>query len=328
MYCKGVNLVKAFKKDPEFAWEYFINWGLRVSYSKITGNTLRSKHYANRKVLAPEKGNELLTQAIVDDKAYMAGRFGNVELGFIIETTLNQKGLLKELRAQHTTDKCINCGFFPPTEKMFSKFANEMIQSIQQCDLMCVWYNIMEDYLIKKYLNKKSMLTHRNIFDFWNFDVPFTYALKGKKVLVISPFDTLIKKQYLKRELLFSNSYILPAFNLATIKAVQTSAGSKDDRFSDWFDALDYMYHEAIKINFDIALLGCGAYGYPLAAKLKQAGKIAIHMGGVTQILFGIKGGRWDAHPYASKLYNEYWVRPTGSDIPQNANSVENGCYW
>ncbi|MGD9679059.1 MAG: hypothetical protein AB7V16_12015 [Vulcanibacillus sp.] len=328
MYFKGVNPVKAFIKDPQFAWEYFFNWGIRVSYSKITGNTIRSKHYAGREVLSSERGNKLLTQAIVEGKPYMAGRFGNVELGFIIEALLKQKDLLKELRDKHTKEKCINCGFFPPTHIMFLKFKNEMLQSIQQCDLMCVWYNIMEDYLIKKYLSNESILTHRNIFDFWQFDVPFTYALKGKKVLVVSPFDTLIKNQYSKRELLFSNSYVLPAFDLTTIKAVQTSGGATDDRFSDWFEALDYMYNEAMKLDFDIAILGCGAYGYPLAAKLKQAGKIAIHMGGVTQILFGIKGARWDVHPQASKLYNEYWVRPTELDKPKNADSVEDGCYW
>lgn len=31
-------------------------------------------------------------------------------------------------------------------------------------------------------------------------------------------------------------------------------------RFNDWFEALDYMVEEALKIPFDIALIGCGAY--------------------------------------------------------------------
>ena len=53
------------------------------------------------------------------------------------------------------------------------------------------------------------------------------------------------------------------------------------------------MYTEAVKIDFDTAIIGCGAYGFPLAAKLKAAGKQAFHMGGATQLLFGIKGSRW-----------------------------------
>ena len=33
-------------------------------------------------------------------------------------------------------------------------------------------------------------------------------------------------------------------------------------------------------------------------------------MSGATQLLFGIKGKRWDDHPVISKLYNPAWVRP------------------
>ena len=83
-----------------------------------------------------------------------------------------------------------------------------------------------------------------------------------------------------------------------------------------------------VKIDFDVALIGCGAYGFPLAAKLKQAGKVTILMGGVTQMLFGIKGSRWDTHPVASKLYNEHWVRPKPKERPVNADTVEGACYW
>ena len=42
--------------------------------------------------------------------------------------------------------------------------------------------------------------------------------------------------------------------------------------------------------DYDIALIGCGAYGFPLAAHAKRMGKQAIHMGGSLQLLFGIRG--------------------------------------
>ena len=68
--------------------------------------------------------------------------------------------------------------------------------------------------------------------------------------------------------------------------------------------------------------------GFPLAAKLKKAGKKAIHMGGVLQVLFGIKGASWDNDPVVSSLYNEYWVRPSDSEKPKSFGTVEGGCYW
>ncbi|MGG6498696.1 UNVERIFIED_CONTAM: hypothetical protein NY603_37795, partial [Bacteroidetes bacterium 56_B9] len=79
---------------------------------------------------------------------------------------------------------------------------------------------------------------------------------------------------------------ILPAFDLQTIKAVQTIGNYIDSRFNTWFDALEFMKNEIDKREYDICLLGCGAYGLPLAAHIKRTGKKAIHMGGSLQLLF------------------------------------------
>ena len=88
------------------------------------------------------------------------------------------------------------------------------------------------------------------------------------------------------------------------------------------------MYKEALNIDFDIALIGCGAYGLPLAVQLKRAGKQAIHIGGALQLLFGIKGTRWENKPEASILFNEYWIRADLSERPRRLDQVEGGCYW
>ena len=65
-----------------------------------------------------------------------------------------------------------------------------------------------------------------------------------------------IRQQYEKnRERIFPGTDILPAFELKTLKAVQTIAGEKDARFATWFEALDYMYQEAMKFDFDIAII-------------------------------------------------------------------------
>lgn len=108
---------------------------------------------------------------------------------------------------------------------------------------------------------------------------------------------------------------------------VQSIAGESTS-FDNWFDALDYMTEEALRRDFDIAIIGCGAYGFPLAARLKAAGKQAIHLGGAVQIMFGIIGSRWYSVPAVRKMFNEYWVHPSADEIPKNAEKVEGGCYW
>ena len=121
---------------------------------------------------------------------------------------------------------------------------------------------------------------------------------------------------------------MLPDFELKTIKAVQTIAGQKSE-FETWFDALDSMKEKIRNIDFDIAIIGCGAYGFPLASFVKDLGKQAIHLGGVTQLLFGIKGKRWEEWKHYTELRKnngENWIY--SDEIPENYKKIEGGCYW
>lgn len=51
-------------------------------------------------------------------------------------------------------------------------------------------------------------------------------------------------------------------------------------------------------------------------------------MAGATQLLFGIRGKRWDDHPILSRLYNDAWVRPGDGEGIRNKDAVEGGSYW
>ncbi|MDZ4290077.1 MAG: hypothetical protein U0984_19075, partial [Prosthecobacter sp.] len=127
--------------------------------------------------------------------------------------------------------------------------------------------------------------------------------------------------------LLFQDQRVLPEFELKTYKSVQSIANTKT-RFATWFDALEFMKEQVGQIDFDVAILGCGAYGFPLAAHVKRMGRKAIHLGGATQILFGIKGKRWENIPDVSILMNEHWQRPMPSEMPDGGDKVEGGAYW
>ena len=58
------------------------------------------------------------------------------------------------------------------------------------------------------------------------------------------------------------------------------------------------------KQDYDICLIGAGAYGFPLAAHVKRKGKKAIHLGGALQLLFGVKGKRWEDPNYGVNEWN------------------------
>lgn len=75
---------------------------------------------------------------------------------------------------------------------------------------------------------------------------------------------------------------------------------------------------------FDVALVGAGAWSLPLVAHAKKLGKKGLHLGGQLQLLFGIKGGRWDR----GNFYNEAWLRPLSEERPTGFMRMEKGAYW
>lgn len=313
-----------------------VNWYLdemksvvRRVYKKTTGKQLKSTRYAGRNVYDENSGSDYLRRLITGNQPFMACRYGQVELETMaaVYEFINNGDDRKLNHVISKGDIFNNAGFFPKNRECVVEFGKIMLECSSEIDMLGVWYIPYEEYFASQ-LAPKAALTFLRTFEPWNEMIPWTCELTGKNVLVIHPFDKTINSQYLIRDKIFNNEEILPKFNLITYPAVQTIAGNTDSRFSTWFEALEMMYDDCIKIDFDIAILGCGAYGLPLACKLKKAGKQVVHIGGATQLLFGIKGSRWDNHPVVSKLYNEYWVRPDKSEIPKNAQRVENKCYW
>lgn len=283
---------------------------------------------ANGKVQTAEEINNCIKDMILSGNPFLAGRFGATEL-FCVRTF--------DFEVESKYDKVLSqmenwSGFFPSKKELGDKFKNLMLDLLPEANVMGIWMLPFEEYYLNSYGNKQLKTTYLLDLEPWSSpEKPWSAALKGKKVLVIHPFKETIERQYKRREEIFPGTDILPKFELITLKAVQTVAGEEDNRFSTWFDALEWMYQEAMKIDFDVAIIGCGAYGFPLAAKLKQAGKQAIHLAGATQLLFGIKGKRWEentAFSYVQKFFNDAWVYPSDEDKPKEASKVENGCYW
>lgn len=311
--------------------DYQLNYtkGLfRAAIRKLIGRDRYAlKKYNGKPILSLQNANDYMRISIENNEPFMAGRFGDGELRSVVCYLNRKMGLSKAYPDYIRTAITRNAGLFPGTDDAIDRFAEIMLNSCCSVDVLAVWFNLMEDYIYSHFGPQNQTCVYlKSLEPFW-FDNPWSGALKGKRVLVIHPFEETIKAQYSKREFLFENPGVLPEFELITLKAIQ-SIGGESDRFSTWFDALDWMYNQTMSMDFDISLIGCGAYGFPLAAKIKESGKIAIHMGGVTQILFGIKGGRWDNRPDYVALYNEHWCRPSETEKPKAASNVENACYW
>lgn len=178
--------------------------------------------------------------------------------------------------------------------------------------------------MVKKYAAKDVKLLSNAVNNILFYDDVWTTALEGKKVLIVHPFIDTIRMQYEKRDKLFTTTKLPTFSNIEFVRAIQSNAGENNKiEFSSWFDALETMKLEIAKKDFEVALIAAGAYGLPLAAYVKGLGKQSIHMASNLQILFGIRGKRWDNWPGWAEKFNEYWVYPSENETPSGKNNVE-----
>ena len=318
--------------------------GLRKLYGKLFAPK-RGEY--DRGITDPDKASELIYNLLASGKPCMIARYGAFELASVI----NYLGVRNPRRSllDYITGKepqwwwnkrlmvfmQSNAGFFPSTEENLMKFGEMMVEDSKQVDILGSWLSDEE------HLNEQLKNAHRVhlmlLEPFWGTK-PWSRVLKGKKVLVVHPFAETIKTQYDKRHELFLKDDTLPDFeSFEVVRAVQSIGG--ESSYKDWFESLDFMKSEIENHDFDVCLIGCGAYGFPLAAHVKRKGKQAIHLGGALQLLFGIRGKRWEDPNYGVKewgissgtysgLLNEYWVRPSKEEKPKSAGKVEGSCYW
>lgn len=277
--------------------------------------------------LNKEQANEYLYQCLNADKPFFAGRLGSNELECMVEYyyLLNRENGGND--AYHDNLKLFmkqGAGFYPTEDAYLDRFVQLYTENLKQLDLVwCMWLSRFENQLYERFIPQVPISIYYDLVLPFHITKPWTKALEKKKVLVIHPFEDSIIENYAVRDKLFDNPDLLPEFQLLTLKAVQ-SLGDEMPEYNTWFDALEYMKNKIARMDFDIALIGAGAYGFPLGAYIKEIGKKAVHIGGRLQILFGIKGRGWDDWG----IYNDYWKSPKESEKPKGYKSVEAGRFW
>ena len=274
-----------------------------------------------KKDYSGQSASDAIFKLLNSDSPAMICRFGQMELTAIkkiIEIESKKRKYLKD----DFYGLSNNAGFFPVKLELLQKFKDRTLKDIKEIDVLGSW--LIDELIFSKELKMVKKIDLPDL-EPYNQAIPWSRVLENKKVLVIHPFAKTIASQYKNRNKLFDDKRVLPKFELKTLTAVQ-SIGGKSSEFETWFDALNYMEKKISKIDFDIAIIGCGAYGFSLAAHIKRMGKKAVHLGGATQLLFGIKGKRWENSDF--KFINKYWVSPSTNDKPKDFKTVEGGCYW
>lgn len=320
-------------------YQIFVLKSIRKLYLILFKN---QKEFKPECIQDPDLASKIIYDALMVDKPCMISRFGSTELTC----------LANYIGVHHEKGQCMNyitgksnpwwwepsiinqmqnwSGFFPRSIPKIEQFCELILKDMKEVDVLGSW--LSNELIFRSEISKAQKVRLVYLEPFWA-NQPWTAALKNKKILVVHPFSETIERQYKKRKVLFKND-LLPEFELITIQAVQ-SLGGVSSKHKDWFEALESMKRKIDQVDFDICLIAAGAYGFPLAAYVKRKGKKAFHLGGSLQLLFGIKGKRWENNDYGKalnlnypSLFNEYWVRPNTYEKPTSSAQVEDNCYW
>lgn len=274
-------------------------------------------------LLRHEDANRHIHDLIVSGQPLLISRIGHTE-GRIVGEWLFRAGHYGQLTHKQAHQ---NAGIFPVEGSLLTRFSEIYSAALGEVDLLGFWQTSYQARWLAS-LRKRPPLAPLESLEPYFHPQPWSSALAGRRVLVVHPFARSIASQYRQhRQSLFTNPEILPEFELDVLAPPQTLAPATGG-YADWQVALETLISQALARPFDLALLGCGAYGMPLGAAIKRAGRQAIHLGGSLQLLFGIRGRRWDALPTFQPLFNHDWVRPSAEETPQRAEAVDAGCYW
>ena len=268
-------------------------------------------------------GNNFISHYLKISKPFIAGKIGGAELKLLYAYLNN----IKQSQADIIEVSTIS-GVQPYNKENVAKYANCLLDALSSVDALAMWDRVIPGF--EQHICEKSECYPIRLHDlepYYYDEKPWCHQLKGKNVLLISPFTESAKKQYAQKDKVWPYG-LLPDFNLLTIKYPTSNLLSKNPVDKSIFDFVNETNDKIDKVDFDVAIIGAGAASLLLASHIKQQGRSAIHMGGATQILFGIRGNRWDNFPQFQKFFNEHWIRPSKDETPEKANLAESGCYW
>ena len=245
---------------------------------------------------------------------------------------------LKQIQQLHVYQLVNNAGIYVASEGDIKDYVMASLRAFQHSSLMAIWDRKgwpAQDRLIS--LAKRPTIQAQALepFYFLNKGPTWMDILKGKSVLIVSPFAKTFQQQ-------LDSGNIKKAFTedwfqdttFSFIKPPVTFAGNHGSR--PWtvpFKEFQEELRAQIALNKpDLCLVSCGGYGLPVCDFLfTELGVSAFYVGGALQLFFGVLGNRWLTNPTIQKYVQanpDAWVRPSEEERPPNLQQVERGCYW
>lgn len=279
-----------------------------------------------------------LESALTEKKGCLIGRNGSTEL-----TTLFYYDIHNICDTQMAKNLERYSGIFPGVPEVVRDWIaiyKKTLQAVTNEPFVTGWFQGLasfEQTLLKQLSPHAKHIPLRCLEPYYVApEKRWTQLLAGRRVAVVSSFAKSIQSQCTRGKEIWGEEFesLLPS--TTTWIPIQTGFPPEIARgrlewppgCDTWKEALDSLEDKVLQQNVDVCLIGCGALGMMLASKLKAHGISCIVMGGAIQVLFGIKGQRWQHHSVISNFWNDAWTWPSEEETPGANKKIEGGCYW
>jgi hypothetical protein len=284
------------------------------------------------------EGSNKIAELLRAGAPFAAGKLGTSELDAIwFFLARRQNSTAYPYLTHIRRHMCVNAGLWPASDETVDAWARDVIYNyLPEMDVMAAWNPVTphEERTVLQTICRRAFLCKlRSLEPYYDSCTAWTREIRGK-FAVVSPFAVSIGKQWERRAAVWKSKQLWDeSAECVPVRAgygpgLSSSAGAWPASVKDWKHAINHVVEQVILSGARVAIVGCGALSLPICAVLKFAGISAIHMGGATQILFGIRGRRWETHNVISGFFNDAWVVPSLDEIPSGAATVEGGCYW
>jgi len=260
-----------------------------------------------------------LRKRLNDNSSLSVIRLGNVELSALLQ---RDNSIYQQLYT--------NAGFFckdtSKEQEVYKIWKNKYIKSILNCDLNLDVVSCNSFQILGELLNRLNhWMPSLAYIEDPKWQLENIIMEHNGTIGIVSYFKEDIESQLTKMDKIWPDKKIKNKF--VVVKSLNTIAGNQPEEFDNWLDVYNDLEKRVLKEKEPtLWLVSAGCYGLCLCNAIKNDGGKAIYVGGLLQLLFGIRGKRWDKRKELDKYYNDYWIYP--SIKPKNAELIENGCYW
>jgi hypothetical protein len=278
-----------------------------------------------------------IKHALTKGEGLLVGRFGTIEFEGVYWTTTWPESVWPEGRRAMLER---NAGVFSSDMDSVRGWASEYGAAIRASDILAVGWHApivkSESELLLRWGWHGKKVALRSLEPYYvNKENRWSSVIKDEHICVVTSFAESASLQVQKGEHVVwdkNAGYLWPK-QISFVKtgyapALAHGRAGWEESPESWKEAVEYTVGEVLKSDARVVFIGCGGLGMIIGARLKAAGKICIVMGGATQVLFGIKGHRWETHPVISTFWGKEWIWPSIEETPRGAGGVEDACYW